>query len=368
MRVLITTDTIGGVWTFTQELVVGLLNEGCYVCLVSLGVDPNYGQRLWTEQMKKAWQTHFNYTALHVPLEWMQENQDSYTDAAPRLLAIAKTFNADVIHSNQLCFGALQTSLPRIVTAHSDVLSWAIACRNTPFEGSAWLSQYRRLVTAGLADASTVTVPTLWMLNALSQNFPVSCDTRVIYNGRSVPQTLQVPRKLQAVTAGRIWDEAKNIKLLTTIKSIVPILAAGDSTGETPTSSWSSSIQLLGSLTEKELTQLFYESAIYICASKYEPFGLAPIEAALCGCAVLANDIPSLREVWGNAALYFHDAQSLTDLLERLSQDSDFLKKAQEKSHRHARTFSQKKMTLSYLDVYRSAISQALPTVNANVA
>jgi len=37
----------------------------------------------------------------------------------------------------------------------------------------------------------------------------------------------------------------------------------------------------------------------------YEPFGLAPLEAALSRCAIVANDIPSLREVWGSAAMYF---------------------------------------------------------------
>ena len=56
---------------------------------------------------------------------------------------------------------------------------------------------------------------------------------------------------------------------------------------------------MLGPLAEEDLLALFQESAIYLCTSRYEPFGLAPLEAALCGCAVVANDIESLREVWG---------------------------------------------------------------------
>ena len=46
---------------------------------------------------------------------------------------------------------------------------------------------------------------------------------------------------------------------------------------------------LLGRLSEYELLQFFRESSIYICTSRYEPFGLAPLEAALCGCAVLVT-------------------------------------------------------------------------------
>ena len=33
MRILMTTDTVGGVWTFTQELAGGLLEQGCAVAL-----------------------------------------------------------------------------------------------------------------------------------------------------------------------------------------------------------------------------------------------------------------------------------------------------------------------------------------------
>ena len=53
------------------------------------------------------------------------------------------------------------------------------------------------------------------------------------------------------------------------------------------------------------LHQHFRQSAIYLCASRYEPFGLAPLEAALCGCALVLRDLPSLREIWGNSALFF---------------------------------------------------------------
>ncbi|MGH9489291.1 MAG: glycosyltransferase, partial [Terriglobales bacterium] len=46
-------------------------------------------------------------------------------------------------------------------------------------------------------------------------------------------------------------------------------------------------------------------AAVFVLPSRYEPFGLGALEAALSGCALLLNDIPSLREVWGRAAAYF---------------------------------------------------------------
>lgn len=56
-------------------------------------------------------------------------------------------------------------------------------------------------------------------------------------------------------------------------------------------------------------------------AEIYEPFGIAPLEAALCGCTVVANDIASLREVWGDDALYFDGPRSLSMLLHQLNRD-----------------------------------------------
>ncbi|MDT5140680.1 MAG: hypothetical protein QOD58_4942 [Mycobacterium sp.] len=45
MRLLITTDTIGGVWTFSIELARELLDRGCAIALVSFGRKPSATQQ-----------------------------------------------------------------------------------------------------------------------------------------------------------------------------------------------------------------------------------------------------------------------------------------------------------------------------------
>ena len=40
MHVLVTADTVGGVWTYTRELVTGLATRGIHVTLVSFGGIP----------------------------------------------------------------------------------------------------------------------------------------------------------------------------------------------------------------------------------------------------------------------------------------------------------------------------------------
>jgi glycogen(starch) synthase len=164
--------------------------------------------------MERSWGARFHFRGTDTPLEWMQGNDRAYSEAAPLLLRLADEFDAELLHCNQFCFGALPVSIPRVVTAHSDVLSWAGSCRKSPLEESAWLRQYRSLVRDGLEQADTVIAPTRWMLDALSQNFRLPQQQLVIANGRTIGVPAQTARKLQAVTAGRLWDEAKNIGLL----------------------------------------------------------------------------------------------------------------------------------------------------------
>jgi glycogen(starch) synthase len=125
-----------------------------------------------------------------------------------------------------------------------------------------------------------------------------------------------------------------------------------------------SGITMLGSLEQDELLALFHESAIYICTSRYEPFGLAPLEAALCGCAVLANDIPSLREVWGDGALYFRDASSLSARLLQLSRDPQQLVAAQHRSWQRAQRYTAAVMVEQYLTLYRTILTKRESTID----
>jgi glycosyltransferase involved in cell wall biosynthesis len=309
--------------------------------------------------MQSQWQDWFRYEHVDAPLEWMQNNERAYKDAAPRLLSLVEESNAELLHSNQFCFGALPIEIPKIITAHSDVFSWAQACRGGALEPSDWLTHYSALVTRGIRQADAVIAPTQWMATSLENTFALPQAPAVIVNGRTLSPAPEVrKRKLQAVTAGRLWDEAKNISLLASVESPMPILLAGENRrGSAAMNDPPGNATGLGSLASEELLALFRESAIYICPSRYEPFGLAPLEAALCGCAVLAYDIPSLREVWGSAALYFDGSHSLSILLHQLSDDAIRLSAAQGRSTARARTFTAERMAAGYYRLFEATLA-----------
>lgn len=351
MRILITTDTIGGVWTWARELTKGLLNAGCAVALASFGRIPNSAQLDWVAEQVACWGSRFRFAASDAPLEWMQDNCHAMSEGEPVLRRLAREFRADALISSQFCFGALDCDLPRVVVAHSDVMSWARAC-GKDLPDSEWLLRYRSLVAEGLRGAEAVVAPTHWMLDALAIGFELPAQTRIIPNGRTLPPAeFHGERRMQAVTAGRLWDEGKNLKLLAAIDPPMPLLVAGEVEHESSRSSglYGKAV-LLGPLDEEEMLAFLRQSSIYVCTSQYEPFGLAPLEAGLCGCAVLANDIPPLREVWGDAALFFTDAESLSSLLAALCADWRLLDYARSRASRRAQELTAKRMTEDYFE------------------
>jgi glycosyltransferase involved in cell wall biosynthesis len=63
-------------------------------------------------------------------------------------------------------------------------------------------------------------------------------------------------------------------------------------------------VRVAGYVTDAELRALYQHAACLLYPSLYEGFGLPPLEAMACGCAVITSRAASLPEVCGDAALY----------------------------------------------------------------
>jgi glycosyltransferase involved in cell wall biosynthesis len=64
-------------------------------------------------------------------------------------------------------------------------------------------------------------------------------------------------------------------------------------------------IRSLGIVSDAELTRLYAEAKAVLAPSRYEGFGLVPLEALAAGAWVVASDIPAHREVLGDSVTYF---------------------------------------------------------------
>src|SRR5690606_14253097 len=111
------------------------------------------------------------------------------------------------------------------------------------------------------------------------------------------------------ICTGRIWDEGKNLRLLGQIAQSLPwpvFIAGNNIHPATGNVCEIENVHFLGKLHDHEILEWFQRASIYISPSKYEPFGLAILEAAKAGCALALSDLDTHREIWGDNADYFN--------------------------------------------------------------
>jgi glycogen(starch) synthase len=352
-----TTDAVGGVWEYSLELSRGLASAGVEVVLAVMGPPPDARQRSAASEIAEVIDEPYR-------LEWMEEPWADVDEAGRWLLQLEADRGCDLVHLGGYAHGAVPFRSPKVVVAHSCVLSWWRAVKGEPAPPS-W-DRYRAMVRAGLAGADAVVAPTAWMLAALQELHGSIPRGQVIANGRDPGRYSAAVKEPFVLSAGRLWDEAKNAALLAGVACRLPwpvyIAGAADAPAGTRTADFpSSDARLLGRLPPDELAATCGRAAIYASAARYEPFGLGVLEAALCGCALVLADIPSLRELWEDAALF---APALDDdafaraLLTLIEQPATRARLAT-RSRSRALGLSGARMTSRYLDLYATLLPPA---------
>ncbi|PYX09150.1 MAG: glycosyl transferase family 1 [Acidobacteria bacterium] len=361
MHVLMTADTVGGVWTYTRELVSGLIEQGIRVSLVSLGKLPSPNQTTWMDALPE-----LDYRPTDYRLEWMQDSERDVEESSNYLESVIREVRPDLLHLNQYCYGTVSPEIPRIVVAHSDVVSWWVAVHGHEPKETPWIRWYRDTVTSGLGCADVVIAPSQWMLDVLRTYYTRPSFGVVVHNGCNPARfDPDLPKKDFVLSVGRLWDKAKQVSLLLQRDQAIPVCIAGS--GEEPgreatceDGPKSKNPKLKGSQSSEQLRCMFAEASVYAATSCYEPFGLAALEAAFSRCALVANDIPTFHELWGDSACYFrhNDPDDLAATITALSRDEEMRSTYAEAAFETARAkVTAEKMIAQYTALYQTVTS-----------
>jgi glycogen synthase len=288
-NVLMTADTVGGVWTYAMELARALPEVRFTVA--TMGRRASEGQRAEVPENAELLESEYK-------LEWQDDPWSDVDAAGEWLLELERRTRPDVVHLNGYSHGALPFRAPKLVVAHSCVVSWWRAVKNE--DAPAEWHPYHERVERGLASASLVAAPSAHMLAALDESYRFPTPRKLIYNGRRFTPSTGHAHRASVFAAGRLWDEAKNLRAVLEAAPAIewPVRIAGDGGRDFP------NVTHLGWLEPADLARAYGESAIYLFPALYEPFGLSVLEAALSGCALVLGDIPSLREIWRDAAIF----------------------------------------------------------------
>ncbi len=106
-------------------------------------------------------------------------------------------------------------------------------------------------------------------------------------------------------------------------------------------------IQYIGYVDDDDLNVLYSNAQWFTFTSKYEGFGLPPLEAMKCGCPVISSNNSSLPEVCGDAALLV-DCNSIiehVEAYERLYKEADLREKLKKKGFEQSKIFNWKSVS-----------------------
>ena len=121
-----------------------------------------------------------------------------------------------------------------------------------------------------------------------------------------------------------------------------------------------------GPLGAAALAELRRSASIFAAPSAYEPSGLGILAAARDRCALVLGYIPSLREIWTDAAIFVQpdDARALHEVLETLIADRHLRGQLAERAQQRASELSIQRTARAYRDLYER-LSTTRPAAHA---
>lgn len=360
-RVLLTADAVGGVWTHALDLAAGLAALGVETTLAVLGPAPEADQ---AEAARAVPGLRLLPTGL--PLDWLADAPERVEAAGAALAALASETRADVVHlhSPALAAGA-RFPAPVVASCHSCVGTWWDAVRGgQPLsEDFAWRA---RLVARGCVAVGALVAPSAAFAEATARFYGLREPPAVVHNGRRLAQAAPVGTAApHAFTAGRLWDEGKDLAALDRaagrLAGAVPVLAAGPTEGPGGARVALRHARKLGRLGGGEVARRLAERPVFVSTARYEPFGLAVLEAAQAGCALVLTDIPTFRELWDGAADFVPagDDGAVAAAIGRAARDTAHRARLGDAARARSGRYTAQAMAAGTAAVYRALLRRA---------
>jgi glycosyltransferase involved in cell wall biosynthesis len=355
-RVFMTADAVGGVWQYALDLASGLKWHGFETILAVMGPNPSPAQRASADAAGLA------VLETGLPLDWTAREAREIEEAASALARLATDAQPDIVHLNSAALAACAIfPAPVVAVAHSCVATWWAANRIGPLPPDfAWRMDLTR---RGYLAADSIVAPTASFARATQRAYGLTAAPTVVRNGRRLAELPAAPGEPIVFTAGRLWDDGKNLATLDRAAALLsnPVLAAGPLAGPNGERIAVQHVQALGELDDRQIAHRLSARPVFVSTARYEPFGLAVLEAAQAGCALVLSDIPTFSELWDGVAIFVppDDDEALARSLDQLLRDSQMRHRLGRAAKARSRTYSVEAMSAGMLAVYRSLLARS---------
>lgn len=362
-HVLLTTDAVGGVWTYALDLAGGLRARGTAVTLAVLGPAPDAAQREAAAAIDG-----LKLVETGLPLDWIEDDPHRLAAAGRSLAALAAAAGADLVHLNSPALAAeAGFTMPVVGGCHSCLATWWRAVKRDEEMPPAfrWRTD---LLARGYAACDRLIAPSYAFMRATAALYGAVPET--VHNGRAAPPAPGAAgREPVVLTSGRLWDEGKNLRTLDRAAGRMrhPVRAAGSLAGPDGPAVAPDHLLWLGRLDAAALRRELERATVFASLSLYEPFGLGVLEAAQAGCALVLSDIPTFRELWQGAAIFVpaEDEATVAKVLDDLVDDPSAAAALGRAAAGRAERFTVDAMAEGSLRVYAQALAARAPVAEA---
>lgn len=356
-RILLTADAVGGVWSYAIDLAGALAPLGVETTLVVLGPSPDRCQLA-----EAAAVPGLSLIDSGLPLDWTAEDSHDLAHTAASLSLLASEHGVDLVQLHTPALAGVGYPVPVLAVSHSCLGTWWRAMRgNEPMPADfAWRSE---AVARGIRAADTIVTPTRAFAELTAGTYGLDHLPTVVHNGRTRqhPAVAEPGPRDIVLAAGRLWDEAKDVATLDAAAALIgaPVVAAGPLAGPSGNTVTLRHARPLGSLCAPALARWMAGRPVFASLSRYEPFGLAALEAAQTGCALVLSDTPGYRELWEGAALFVPagDADAAARAMDDLLWDRERRARLEAAAHRRARRYTSQAMAAAMLSIYRGLLA-----------
>ncbi len=352
LRLLMTLDSVGGVWRYAMDLAQALRPAGVEAVFLGFGPRPSDAQLAEAEAIGVLdW--------AEAPLDWLVQDAAALARVPELIDAAAWRHGVDLLHLNLPTQGAgLTTDRPVLVVSHSCVTTWFRAVRRAGLSpGWEWQGE---LNARGLARADLIVAPSQSHAEALRACYGPLPRLRVVLNAVTTPEPTRLPEKPVVIASGRWWDEGKGGRVLDAAAEMTnwPVRMLGPTHGPNGAAFAAETAQLDGELPHAQAIALMREAGIFVSPSLYEPFGLAVAEAARMGLPLVLSDIPTFRELWDGAAWFVppRSPDELARALDRLAADPAERQRLGEAARLRSRHFTAEAQAQAMLSLYEGLV------------
>jgi glycosyltransferase involved in cell wall biosynthesis len=297
-HVLMTTDAVGGVWTYALDLAAALAVRGTRTTLAVLGPGLDASRRAQARAIPG-----LALAETGLPLDWLAESPAEVAEAGRALAVLAARHGVESVHLNSPALAAeARFGVPVVGTCHSCLATWWATVKGGALPADfAWRTE---MLARGYAACDALVAPSAAFAAATQRAYRLPAPPEVVRNGRA-PGPVATEEQAAVFTAGRLWDEGKDLATFDRVAAMVdlPVMAAGPLRGPNGAGIALMHCETPGPLDPAGIAEALARGPIFVSTARYEPFGLAVLEAAQAGCALVLSDIPAFREVWSGAAL-----------------------------------------------------------------